>query len=93
MATLEELALTATVINLTETFVFLRKFSKEQIGIIKSPYPTINGLEIKFLKRNRCFQFSTGSLLACEAPVRFQHIGVFPRRTTPKPLNKLAYIT
>jgi len=75
MATLEELALTATVINLTETFVFLRKFSKEQIGIIKSPYPTINGLEIKFLKRNRCFQFSTGSLLACEAPVRFQHIG------------------
>ncbi len=69
----EELKLTAKKVNLEETFTFLKSLTQLKKGVIKSEIPTINGLEIEFKKGDRCIDFSTGPILSCESPVKYQH--------------------
>lgn len=69
----EELKLTAEKVNLEETFAFLKSMTDLKKGVIKSEIPTINGLEIEFKKGDRCIDFSTGPILNCEEPVKYQN--------------------
>ena len=69
----EELKLTAEKVNLEETFTFLGSLTELKKGIIKSEIPTINGLAIDFKKGDRCINFSTGPIMDCKEPVKYQH--------------------
>lgn len=67
-----ELINTAIDVNLSETFEFLEKQKQVKVLKIKSKFPTINGLEMKILKVQKCIEFSTGPLLSCKNPAQYQ---------------------
>jgi hypothetical protein len=67
-----ELRRTATKINLAETFAFIDKLKQGITGFIRSPYPTINGLQISFRKADRLFDFETGPLMQGTHPAHYQ---------------------
>ncbi len=79
-------------ISLEETILFLQQFERKQIGIIKSDFPTINGLKIEISKeKSRAVNFKTGWLQNCESPIRFQHIGYGFRRSFVIDINSTEY--
>lgn len=73
----EHIKSTAKNINLTETISFLERVADTKRGKIISEIPTINGLEIEFTKADRCFKFSTGSIVSCggDTPANYQGSG------------------
>lgn len=66
-----------TNIDLSDSFSVLHQLRQVQTGIIRSTYPTINGLEITFQKTETDFVFSTGPINGGMpgGPVKYQNDG------------------
>jgi hypothetical protein len=80
-------------INLKETILFLQQFERKQIGIIKSKFPTINGLKIEISKKSyRSVNFLTPWINNVKSPINFQHIGYGFQRPFSICLNNIEYV-
>ncbi len=65
----------ATEIHLERTFELITLIETKSNFIIKSDYPTIDGLALTLVKGERCFKLETGLINPVEKPVMYQDDG------------------
>jgi hypothetical protein len=75
MSRVDEIRKNGKKISLSKSIEFIEQFYNEKTFTIKSDFPTINTVECKIKKGNRCFEYNAGEILPYGPPAKYQSEG------------------